>query len=80
MEVSSNPWTRTRACRQRVSINSVTRALTRVLLGFLKISAELNSMRIAHGPHWLPVITVSAPGRGWNRIFSEAGGGGLEVN
>ena len=64
----------------RVSIDSVTCALTRVLLGFLKTSAELNSMRIAHGPHWLPVITVSAPGRGWNRIFSEAGGGGLEVN
>ena len=52
-----------RAWRQWVSINFVTHALTRVLLGFLKMFAELNSMRIAHGSHWLPVITVSTPGR-----------------
>ena len=48
-----------RACGQRVSVDFATRAVIRALLGFLKVSAELNSFRIAYGPNSLPVITVS---------------------
>ena len=48
-----------RACGQRVSVDFVTQAVTRALLGFLKVPVELNSFRIAYGPNSLPVITVS---------------------
>ena len=48
-----------RACGRRVSIDFITQAVIRILLGFLKVSVELNSFRIAYGPSSLPVITVS---------------------
>ena len=41
--------------------------MIRVLLGFLKVSGELSSLRIAYGPDSLPVITVPGSHEGANR-------------
>ena len=65
-----------RACHQRVSVDFVTQALMRVLLGFLNVFVEVDSLRIVYSPDSL----LSVSGREENRIFAEPSCGDLEVD